>query len=96
MGILPDGDPDKWGLTEIKILLLNITTIALTVAGGVAVLFLIWGAFQYFTAYGDEQKAAKAKNTILWAIVGMVVIIIGRVIISEVWNLFGATPPNFS
>lgn len=87
MGFLPSTDPETWGLENVAALLQNIITLATTLAGGIAIIYLIIGAFQYFTAFGSDEKATKAKLTILWAIVGLVVIIVGKVIISEVWNL---------
>jgi len=86
--LLPSGDPDTWQLAQISELLSNVMKSALFLAGGVAIIYLIFGAFQYFTAYGNEERATKAKNTILWAIVGVVVILISGLIVQEVWNLF--------
>lgn len=39
----------------------------------VTVGFVFWGSFQYFTAYGDENKAAQAKKTIAYAFVGLII-----------------------
>jgi len=89
--LLPSGDPDTWNLGHINELLINVAKFALVFAGGIAMIYLIFGAFQYFTAYGNEERATKAKNTILWAIVGLVVILIGELIVQEVWNLFSDT-----
>ena len=87
MQILPSGDPSTWGTEQIDQLIRNITNLALSIAGGIAVLMIIWGAYQYFTAYGNEEKAQKGKTTLMWAIIGLVVIILAQVIISEVKNL---------
>lgn len=87
MGFLPSTDPATWDLTNVVALLQNIITLATTLAGGIAIIYLIYGAFQYFTAFGSDEKATKAKLTILWAIVGVVVILVAKVIIAEVWHL---------
>ena len=34
----------------------------------------IYGGILYATAYGSEEKATKGKNTILWAIIGGVIV----------------------
>ena len=39
----------------------------------VTLLFTFYGAFLYFTAYGDENRATQAKKTITYAIVGLVI-----------------------
>ena len=95
MTILPGGDPASWGKEQIQQLIANIIQLATTLAGGIAVLMLVWGAFQYFTAFGNEEKANKAKTTITWAIVGLVVIIIAKILVMEVWRLVAAEPLNF-
>jgi hypothetical protein len=40
-------------------------------AGFVSLIFIIWGGFQYVKSQGDPQATAQAKNTILYAIVGL-------------------------
>ena len=87
MTILPKCPDNVCGLPEFWILLANIGTLALTLAGGIAVIFILIGAFQYFTAYGNEEKAQKAKTTIIWALTGVVVIILSRLIVYVIQNL---------
>ena len=41
--------------------------------GGLSVLFLLIGAVRYVTSNGDQSQITQAKNTILYAIVGIVV-----------------------
>jgi len=50
--------------------------LAYTAAGIVAVIVIILAGFKYVTAAGDSAAIAKAKNTILYAVVGLVVIIL--------------------
>jgi heme/copper-type cytochrome/quinol oxidase subunit 2 len=85
--ILPDTDPATWKLEDINGMIENIITLAADLAGGIAIIFLIWAAIQYFTAFGNEEKANKAKTTITWAIVGLVLIILARILTSEIINL---------
>ena len=39
----------------------------------VTIVFVLYGSFQYFTAYGDENKATSAKKTITYAFVGLLI-----------------------
>ena len=87
MKILPTGDPSAWSLNDVNTLIDNIRLLALDLIGGVAVIFILIGAFWYLTAFGNEEKAQKGKTTLMWAIIGLVVIILAQVIISEVKNL---------
>lgn len=91
--ILPSSNPESWSLDDItgaNGLLSNVTTLALLLAGGIAVIFLIIGGINYLTAYGDEEKASTGKKTITWAIVGLIVILLAQVIQGEIWRFFSA------
>jgi len=37
------------------------------------ILFVFYGTFLYFTAYGDEARAAQAKKTITYAFIGFLI-----------------------
>lgn len=56
-----------------------LNTIRLTmlyVAGVTSTLFLIIGGMRYITSTGDAARIASAKNTILYAIIGLIVTIV--------------------
>ncbi len=53
----------------------NILNIIISLAGVVLLLMLIMGGFGYITSGGDKEKAAKAKNTLTYAILGLLVIL---------------------
>lgn len=50
----------------------------------IAILILIWGGIKFMTATGNEERVRSAKSTIIWAIVGIVVILLSFVIIETV------------
>ena len=87
MQILPSGDPSTWGTEQIDQLIRNVTNLALSIAGGIAVLMIIWGGYQYFTAYGNEEKAQGGKKIITWEIMGVVVIILAKVIVESIFSI---------
>ncbi|HEX8946930.1 MAG TPA: hypothetical protein VF829_01825 [Candidatus Paceibacterota bacterium] len=41
---------------------------------GTAFIVFIWGVFQFVKNAGDESKRAEAQKSILWGIVGLVII----------------------
>jgi len=51
----------------------NLTGIVLGIIGLLSILFLIIGGYQYITAAGSPEKIQKAKSTILYSIIGLVV-----------------------
>lgn len=50
------------------------------IAGIVAVVFIIIGGVQYITASGDTGKVVKAKNTIMYSVIGLVIVILAAAI----------------
>src|SRR3990167_4731900 len=63
----------KEGYTET---LDSIILYMLIIAGGLAFIALLVGAWQYLLAAGDQQKAAVAKKTITYSIIGIVLIML--------------------
>lgn len=57
--------------------------------GVVAVGFIIYGGFLYILSSGDPGKIRKAKDTLLYAIIGVVVVLIAFVITQFVINGVG-------
>ena len=62
----------------------NIYPALMTVLIFVVVLFIFYGAFLYFTAYGDEARATQAKKTITYAIVGLIIALLSFAIVTFV------------
>jgi protein-S-isoprenylcysteine O-methyltransferase Ste14 len=56
----------------------------LLLVGGIAVLFIIWGGIQYVTSSGNKDKAEQAKKTLLYAVIGLIVIVLADVIVNVV------------
>lgn len=51
------------------------------IVGVVAVIMVIIGGFKYITSAGDSTNIASAKNTILYAIVGLIIVALAQVIV---------------
>ncbi len=62
--------------TDFNELVDNVLDWVLGIAASVALLMLIAGGIMYATAAGSEEKLKSAKKTILYAILGVVVVIL--------------------
>lgn len=62
----------------------SVISILLYVAGTIAVIMIIVGAIRYITSDGDSNKASQARNTIIYAVVGLVVAIMSFGIVNFV------------
>ena len=67
-------------------LIVFIIRILLLISGAIAVLFVIIGGFRYITSAGNEEAAEKGKNTLVNAIIGIIVVTLAYVIINVVVN----------
>lgn len=64
--------------------------IVLTSVGVIAALiFLIWGAIKWITSGGDREKLDSARRTIIFSIIGLVVILLSVVIMNVIGGLIG-------
>ena len=59
----------------------RITSILLFVVGAIAVIMLIIGGIRYVVSGGQKEKVTNAKNTILYALVGLLIAIFANAII---------------
>jgi hypothetical protein len=64
----------------------KVTKLIALFAGIVAVIVMIIGGFMYVLSGGDSGKVSLAKDTLVYAAVGLVVIVLGQAIIVFVIN----------
>lgn len=67
----------------------NIMKVVTFLLGAVAVIMLIIGGFRYVTSNGDQSQITSAKNTILYAIVGLILALMAGAIVGFVVNNLG-------
>ena len=53
---------------------------------------LVWGGFRYIISGGDSKKVTDAKNTILYAILGLVIAFFAYAIVNFVLNTISPAP----
>lgn len=66
----------------------TITNVLLFIIGAIAVIMLIIGGIRYVTSGGDSAAVTSAKNTILYAVVGIVVAILAYAVVNFVITSF--------
>lgn len=59
----------------------KVLKIVFGVAGGISVLIISIGAFQYVISQGEPNSISKAKNTIIYALLGLIVCILAYAIV---------------
>lgn len=74
------GGPDTAteGITKLAGQLVNIFSIVVGIA---AVIMIIYGGFRYITSGGDSGSVGNAKNTLIYAIVGLIIVALAQIIV---------------
>lgn len=87
-GVAPStlGDPIG-GANKI---IFNVIKYMLSLVAILALVAMIWASIMYILALGDEGKAEKAKNIILYAIIGIVVSGLSFVILTVIQGIISA------
>lgn len=62
----------------------QVTNMILYVVGIIAVIMLIIGGIKYVTSGGDSKKVTDAKNTVLYAIIGLIICFLAFAIVNFV------------
>ena len=71
---------------KINKLIHEVVNIFSVVVGVVAVIMIIIGGLKYITSGGDSTNVTGAKNTILYAVIGLVVVSLAQVMVRFVLN----------
>lgn len=80
-----DQPDDLFGSTGV---FKTITNVMLFLIGAISVIMLIIGGIRYVVSGGEQAAITSAKNTILYAIVGIIVAILAFAIVNFVTNQF--------
>lgn len=85
---LPDGFGNLSGVGGINKLVQDGLGIMLGVSGLISLVYIVIGGIKYTQSSGDSGKADKAKNTIVYALIGLIVSILGYSIVSLIMTRF--------
>lgn len=64
----------------------NVVNLISLVVGVAAVVMIIVGGFRYITSGGKQESVVAAKNTIVYAVIGLVIVALAQVIVRFVLN----------
>ena len=71
------------GIESIASTVINLFSV---VVGVVSVIMIIFAGFRYVTSGGESGNVTNAKNTLIYAIVGLVIVAIAQLIVHYVLN----------
>lgn len=70
-------------------IVLNILVDLSVAIGYAAIIFVIWGGFNYIMSNGEPGKVAKAKTIIMNALIGMIIALLANVIVNTIISVIG-------
>lgn len=82
-GTYKDGKCET-GTASLNGVVANVVNILSWLVGIAAVIMIMVGGFRYVTAGGDSGKLGSAKNTIIYAVIGLVIVALAQTIVKFV------------
>lgn len=82
----PFGD-DK-SQTEPILFIAVIIQALLGIVGAGALLMFVWGGFHMIFSGGSEERIKKGRDTLLWAVIGMAVILSSYAVLNFTFGIF--------
>jgi hypothetical protein len=71
---------------RINNLIRTIVNLLSAIVGIVAVIMIIFGGLRYITSGGNDSSVSGAKNTILYAIIGLIIVALAQVLVRFTLN----------
>ena len=69
----------------------TVTNVLLYIVGAIAVIMIVFGGLRYVISGGNSTQITAAKNTILYAVVGLIIALMAYAIINFVLGSFTAS-----
>ncbi len=77
-----DSNETKASFTDIWLIVIAVIEILLTLAGILAVVFIIISGVKFITSQGEPQKIVEARNALMYAVIGVVITIVATQIVA--------------
>ena len=86
-------EPPK--LADLEFVFQRLLTAVFALAGLAAFVYLLIGGYKYITAGGDEKAVMAAKQTLTYAIVGLVIVVGGYLLLNTLSTILGGTQGGY-
>lgn len=81
--------PDDFGVADFPLVGLALVDIAFRVAALAAVAYVIWGGIQFVTAQGEPDRTKKARQTVINALIGLVIALLAAGLVAFIGARIG-------
>jgi hypothetical protein len=83
----PPVAPVTGGTTDVENIITKVIGWFFGITGALAVLFIIYGGVLYIVSAGNSDRQKQAKQTLIWAVIGLAVVVLSYFIVSLVLNI---------
>jgi cytochrome bd-type quinol oxidase subunit 2 len=80
------GDCKDDGNASFSSIIRKVISILSILVGAVSVIMLIIGGFRYIISNGDSNSTKSAKDTIMYALIGLIIVLFAQIIVRFVWT----------
>jgi hypothetical protein len=84
---VPSGIPTG-GIAENQKLIQNAITLFIVIGVVITLFFIIWGGILWITSGGDKAKIQAARNRIIFAVIGVLIVFLSFGIVNIVGYMF--------
>lgn len=88
---IPESIPTGGLFTTGKTIITTLLDVLFVIAIVLALAMLIWGGVAWITSGGNKEKLQKARSHIIYAILGLVIVLLSFLIVNLITNFFGVT-----
>lgn len=74
------------GESKIVGIIKTVINVLSMIVGAICIIMIVFGGFRYMTSGGESAGVSGAKNTILYAVVGLVVVLLAQAIVRFVFS----------
>jgi Type IV secretion system pilin len=79
-----DGNIDINSVSDVLIIVGNVSRILIALAGGIAVIVVIVAAIFYITSTGDPGRIKRAKDIIVNTAIGLIIILVAYAVVTYI------------
>ncbi len=79
-------NPLEGNKTEATQIISKVITTALGIIGALTLLMLVYGGFQWLTSAGNPEKVKMGTQTMVWAIIGVLLVFASYMLLSTFTN----------
>lgn len=74
------------GTTEAADIVNVVIKAMLGIIGALTLLMFVWGGFQWLTSAGNPEKVSAGTQTMIWAVIGVVLVLASYILLSTFLN----------